>query len=79
MKMPELKPCPFCGGRAYVEKRQRAYVQTESTHVSYVRCMQCGARAERFDHRDYADSCRRACAFTDAVDAWNRRFSDENA
>lgn len=76
--IPDLKPCPFCGGRAYVEKHQRAYIQSLSTHVSYVRCMKCGARAERFDHADYLERPR-ASAYSDAVNAWNRRISDENA
>lgn len=76
--MIELKPCPFCGGRPFVEKHHRAYVDNVSTHVSFVRCMQCGARAQRFDHAEYVESCRRSSAFSDAVAAWNKRCSDEN-
>lgn len=31
----ELKPCPFCGGKAKLE---------HDVHYSYVRCMECHAR-----------------------------------
>lgn len=67
-----LLSCPFCGGRAYLENHHRAFVKAESTHVSFVRCTRCGARAERFDHREYG----RSAASSAAVEAWNRRVAE---
>lgn len=67
-----LLNCPFCNSRAYLEKHHRAFVRAESTHVSFVRCTKCGARAERFDHREYG----RSAACSAAVEAWNRRVSE---
>jgi len=67
-----LKNCPFCNGRAYLENHHRAFVRAESTHVSFVRCTKCSARAERFDHREYG----RSAACSAAVEAWNRRVSE---
>lgn len=64
-----LLPCPFCGGRAYIEKHHRSFVKAESTHVSLVRCMECNAKTGKFDHREYG----RSAACSAAVEAWNRR------
>lgn len=67
-----LLNCPFCDGRPYVENHHRAYVRTESTHVSFVRCRQCGAHGARFDHREYG----RTQATAAAIEAWNRRLGE---
>lgn len=35
-KLPELKPCPFCGGKA-----EFASFQPDYMHVHYIRCTKC--------------------------------------
>ena len=42
----ELKPCPFCGGKAYLEMRHRAFIKGKTTLVAYVRCRECEARTQ---------------------------------
>ena len=46
--MAELKPCPFCGGKPYLETRHRAFINGETTRVAFVRCTECEARTQRF-------------------------------
>lgn len=61
--MTELKPCPFCGGKA------RLFV---STGVR-VLCTKCSATT-----RILVDSERVATsAIEDVIKAWNRRTNDE--
>ena len=45
--MAELKPCPFCGGKPYLETRHRAFINGETTRVAFVRCTECEARTQR--------------------------------
>ena len=66
MRTPELKPCPFCRGKAELR-----YV--ESFREAYIFCGRCGARTE------YYRSIAREQTEEDASFAWNRRTSDENA
>lgn len=57
--MIELKPCPFCGGKAKMKASWSASV--------YVECMSCFAQAMHFlPAADY-------CADDRAAEAWNRR------
>lgn len=42
--MSELKPCPFCGGLAYIEPRNRS-----ATKVWWVRCYDCGIETDVYD------------------------------
>ena len=42
--MPELKPCPFCGGEAEVYEEE-----DESQEWVYVRCVDCWARTDGND------------------------------
>jgi Lar family restriction alleviation protein len=45
--MPEpLKPCPFCGGKAY------AYERNEALEIGNVICSNCGVNMEGDDETD---------------------------
>ena len=59
--MEELKPCPFCGGKALLS-HDHAGIE-----ASYVRCEKCGLESIRF-LKSFE------CASDDrAVEFWNRR------
>lgn len=65
--MEELKPCPFCGGKAeyYCEEHDWSdwgYISTAKYYDAYVECEKCGARTELFDTKQ------------EAIDAWNKRI-----
>lgn len=66
--MTELKPCPFCGGEAYV-----AYNDSDCTWI--VRCFHC--RAEVAEHMcfDYGENSMKATREY-VVDKWNQREGD---
>ena len=67
-EMPEgeLKPCPFCGGKAradYVD-----LVQQREIHW-YVYCTSCHTKTERFTDKD---------SYENAIAAWNKREEKNN-
>lgn len=58
--MEKLKPCPFCGGEAWI-------ITGPLGRFSYVYCTECRAQGEPFEVRaEY-------CAKDEAIKAWNRR------
>lgn len=61
--MIELKPCPFCGGKA---KMQEDFDIFYSSYV--VACLQCGVRQP---HPRYGKELS-------AANAWNERIKEEN-
>ena len=73
----KLKPCPFCGGKAFLEKSSRMMVFGSLERCSYVKCINCHARGGRFVLSNYGKSHHSAEASARAVEAWNRRASDE--
>ena len=65
--MPDLKPCPFCGGEALLSH------DYEGMGASYVRCKKCGLESIRFIRAfDTASDDR-------AVEYWNRRTDNDLA
>lgn len=63
----ELKPCPFCGGKAVYRKKSGDYGYTPDIHL--VECTRCDAeiRATSLDYKDLKDV---------VVDKWNRRVTE---
>ena len=71
-----IKPCPFCGGSAFLEKNHRAFVNGQTAIMCFVRCVECNARSGREKLSDYGRKETSAEARNAAVKAWNRRISD---
>lgn len=76
MKTPDMKPCPFCGGEAILERKSRTVVHGATRRNTYVRCTQCDSRGRRFLYFEFDPKKQ---AENEAVNAWNRRVTDENA
>ena len=70
----DILPCPHCGGKAYLERKQRAFIDGESTRVAFVRCTKCHARSGRFKLEDFGSPNHSAVAERKAVEAWNKRI-----
>lgn len=60
----ELKPCPFCGGRAYTHGRPGLL----GTWNAYVECNQCTTLAQCRDSTGEIDKAEAL-----AIERWNRR------
>jgi Lar family restriction alleviation protein len=71
----ELKPCPFCGGKARLQYANGSYGYYPAK--LQVRCQgaDCPAQTRFFNHgeRDYDDT---PVAEAKAIAAWNRRAPD---
>lgn len=65
--MAELKPCPFCGGKAKIRKAGKdGYC---------VVCSECGARGERVVVKEWHDT--KYIAQQQAKNAWNTRATEK--
>ena len=71
--MEKLKPCPFCGGKPYLETHHRAFIKAKTTRVAFVRCRECEARTQRFELTDFGRTSYSEEASKKAIEAWNRR------
>lgn len=60
----ELKPCPFCGGKAKITDTNTE----DKQHFYYIQCTKCGAAA-CFGNESETKK--------DAIKAWNRRINEE--
>ena len=65
MSNTELKPCPFCGGKATL--RTGVLFRTEA----FVKCNTCKCRTITYKGGDHEDTVYLAVA------AWNRRAENE--
>lgn len=62
----ELKPCPFCGGKASVYKGMQAFNDYE------IHCNACGMCGPNFGALDETLTPEQ-----DAITAWNTRYLEE--
>ena len=63
--MEELKPCPFCGGKARIIADDPFDGYQGNCTVYLARCVVCGAEISGGKHEK-------------AIEAWNRRTDDGN-
>lgn len=65
----ELKPCPFCGGKASLFLSERGGVR--------VLCVECGASPEIICDKIALSTRVSSDAVMRVIEAWNRRVNDE--
>lgn len=70
----ELKPCPFCGGKA---DYKRTVIKTNGAWCDAinVRCTSCDARSNRILYS--AKLHKNDAEYIEAAEAWNRRADNE--
>lgn len=66
MSKPELKPCPFCGGKAVVHVNDGVRVV----------CTECGATSKCLVD-SYSQGRPTGSAVYSVIEAWNRRAGNE--
>lgn len=77
----ELKPCPFCGGKAKIRTRQQKFYGQNYEGVkkirrsAYAACNRCHAHGGLYTWISYDDSLREEypVAYEAAAELWNRR------
>lgn len=62
--MPELKPCPFCGGEAEIRDCGRI-IKKQRRPFYTIRCSACMGTVPKY-----------SSTILQAVEAWNRRAED---
>jgi Lar family restriction alleviation protein len=77
----ELKPCPFCGGKAYTKVVSRDYMQTGYSIGAEVGCEKCGfhMRGETvFAVDEFMNVKIVSGGVQHMIERWNSRANDEN-
>ncbi len=69
--MPELKPCPFCGGKNIHEMAHYSCFGWHRAHEVW--CWDCHATIEVLAPTDSKEQAKQM-----AFEAWNRRANDED-
>ena len=73
--MTKLKPCPFCGGDAYLNQR---YNSRGRVNMIFAQCDFCGSRGRIFSsYTDAAEDNWQNDACVKATNAWNKRVEVE--
>lgn len=73
--MYNIKKCPFCGGRPFIESSHRAFIDGKTTKVAFVRCSKCNARSGRVNLSDFNRTSYSTDANEKVVQAWNQRIN----
>ena len=74
--MTELKPCPFCGGKANVNMK----IISKNDFSIYVSCSKCRARTDGYCPTVTKEECAlesiEKCKAL-AIEKWNRRVNED--
>lgn len=79
MKETELKPCPFCGGKAEIKKGKAYYID-----AVYVHCTECGVTMPKvpINHLIYTRGKQvrltEEQATMKTTNEWNKRVNNDN-
>jgi hypothetical protein len=74
--VPDLKPCPFCGGVAEFHE-DVPYIDYCSQGELFISCKSCGVRTEKTAIRPYFYGLESNCGFKKLVcDMWNKRANE---
>ena len=77
MKNELLKPCPHCGGKAFLNSN---YSRRAQMYFVFVKCDICGAQGKAYrSYIDPSDTNWTNQACMDAAAAWNMRTDDQEA
>ena len=71
MAFHNLHPCPFCGGKPYIENETRCFINGQTAKAALVRCTDCNCRTARIPI-----SIGRKQAVESAIMRWNSRYED---
>lgn len=66
----ELKPCPFCGGKAMIQTFVSNSIPRYATAICY--CEKCNASGKWFEDVNHDGTF-----IYKAIEAWNRRIDHE--
>ena len=72
--MIELRPCPFCEGRAKLTGNDECVGHGAFESFSYVMCTNCGAQGSSYSNWEISN---RELRESFARRAWNRRAEDD--
>ena len=79
-KQVKLKPCPFCGGKAKINKCTMELPFSEERNAFSVFCTECGCSPFEFDeinlYYNYDWKEREDKLKNQAIEAWNRRVNN---
>ena len=73
--MNELKECPFCGGKAWINS---SWANKKKYYMVYAKCNICGSQGKIFVSKENPEETNwenEACC--SAVEAWNMRTEKE--
>lgn len=72
----QIALCPFCGGEGIMHT---IYSSRNRGFIIMVKCSRCGSQGQTyFTHEDPEECDWRGKTFDYAVEAWNRRYFDED-
>lgn len=69
--MDELKPCPFCGGKAGFSDND-----TDDGEVEFILCGSCGVMNEYYLVDEEGSPNERFIERDKLIEAWNKRVKD---